>query len=78
MLSADHRDFLTIEMSETGGRKASITTNNDVDIYNLLEDVIRLLIGYGYHHESVKEAIIARSEEYLMEEEHEKQESKVA
>jgi len=60
---------LEITMEESDGRKASITIHADVNIHEMMEEIFRLLVGYGYHPDSVKEGFIAKSEEYMLEEE---------
>ncbi len=44
---------------------ASVTLSDGSDVYEVIESICNLLVGYGYHPNSVKDGIISKSEEYL-------------
>jgi len=48
--------------------KVSMEIDDSSDIFEVFESLCGLLVSYGFHHESVKDGILAKADEYNEEE----------
>lgn len=55
---------MKIIIEREDGFKVSCEDNDDIDIYDIIENICGLLVSFGYQYQSVKDGILAKAEEY--------------
>ena len=58
------KDFNTISIKESKGEVVSLQYHWDIDIFDMMDIVQRLLLANGFHPESVKDGFLDKAQEY--------------
>ena len=60
----DKSEFNSISIRESAGEVVSLQYHWDIDIFDMMDIVQRLLLANGFHPESVKDGFLEKAQEY--------------